>query len=69
MAKLTGWRYGMFVGGIVAAIGAALFPITIYPMLNLEEFRKIQAANRAQIRQEEVQPGNMKVWSDPFGRK
>lgn len=69
MQKLTGWRYGLFIGGFVGFIAAALFPIVIRPMINVEEYRKIQAANRALIKQEEIQPGNMKVWTDPFDRK
>ncbi|CAG7721259.1 unnamed protein product, partial [Allacma fusca] len=28
-----------------------------------------QARNRAGVKQEEIQPGGMKVWSDPFERK
>lgn len=59
----------MFIGGIVGFISAALYPIIIYPMLNSSEYRKIQAINRKGINQDEIQPGNMKVWSDPFERK
>ncbi len=43
------------------------FDFSIIPFLDLLE--AIQAKNRAGIKQEEIQPGNMKVWSDPFDRK
>ncbi|GAB6027133.1 hypothetical protein CHUAL_013895 [Chamberlinius hualienensis] len=69
MIKLVGWRYGVFVGSIVGAIGLATYPIIIYPMLNVEKYKKIQAETRGHIKQEDIQPGDMKVWSDPFGRK
>ncbi|XP_042211535.1 small integral membrane protein 20-like [Homarus americanus] len=69
MTILRGWRYGVFVGGLVGFISAALYPIVIYPMMNVDNYKKIQAVTRKGINQEDVQPGNMKVWSDPFGRK
>jgi len=39
-------------------------------MNNSEKWRKISEDNRknAGIKQENIQPGNMKVWSDPFDR-
>ncbi|XP_071523297.1 small integral membrane protein 20 [Panulirus ornatus] len=69
MAILRGWRYGLVVGGLVGFISAALYPIIIYPLLNVDTYKKIQAETRKDVNQEEIQPGNMKVWSDPFGRK
>ncbi|XP_069947905.1 small integral membrane protein 20 isoform X2 [Cherax quadricarinatus] len=69
MVNLHGWRYGMFVGCLVGFISATVYPIIIYPMMNIDTYKKIQAENRKNIKQEEIQPGNMKVWSDPFGRK
>lgn len=67
--KLVGWKYGALVGGVIGLIGVAIYPIIIYPMMNVDEYKKIQAVTRKGINQEEIQPGNMKVWSDPFGRK
>ncbi|XP_063696272.1 small integral membrane protein 20 [Culicoides brevitarsis] len=67
--KLVGWRFGVFVGSIVGLIGLACYPIIIYPMMNPEEYKEIQKKTRAGIKQEDIQPGNMRVWSDPFGRK
>ncbi|XP_069160911.1 small integral membrane protein 20 [Procambarus clarkii] len=69
MSKLSGWRYHVFIGGLVGFIGAALYPIIIYPMMNIDAYKKIQAENRKNVNQQEIQPGNMKVWTDPFGRK
>ncbi|XP_044258707.1 small integral membrane protein 20 isoform X1 [Tribolium madens] len=69
MTILRGWRYNVFIGGLVGVIGLVLYPIAIDPMLNTEKYKKIQERNRKGIKQEDVQPGNMKVWSDPFGRK
>ncbi|KAK3887435.1 hypothetical protein Pcinc_008438 [Petrolisthes cinctipes] len=69
MTVLKGWRYAAFLGGFVGFIGAAIYPIIIYPMMNPEVYKKAQAENRKGINQEDIQPGNMKVWTDPFGRK
>lgn len=66
MAPLAGWRYAVFIGGIVTTITAALYPIAIEPMMDPEKYKKIQKITREGINQEEIQPGNMKVWSDPF---
>uniref|UniRef100_A0A023F3X8 Putative conserved secreted protein n=1 Tax=Triatoma infestans TaxID=30076 RepID=A0A023F3X8_TRIIF len=66
--RLKGWKYVLFMAGIVGSIGAATYPIIIRPMLYTEEYKRIQAITRKNIKQEEIQPGNMKIWSDPFGR-
>ena len=68
MVRLHGWRYGVFVGAIVGSLGLAFYPIVVYPMLHKDEYREMQSRNRAGVRQEDIQPGNMKVWSDPFDR-
>ncbi|XP_076043463.1 small integral membrane protein 20 [Oratosquilla oratoria] len=69
MTLLKGWRYGAFVGFIAGFIGATLYPIVISPMINSDYYKQIQKETRAGVNQEEIQPGNMKVWSDPFDRK
>ncbi|MPC39125.1 Small integral membrane protein 20 [Portunus trituberculatus] len=69
MTILRGWRYNLFVGALVGFIGATLYPIAIYPMMNSGQYKQAQIENRKGINQEEIQPGNMKVWSDPFDRK
>lgn len=67
---LKGWRYALFVGSIFGAVGAAIYPIIISPYLNPEKWKKMSKEMREQqgIKQENIQPGNMKVWSDPFDR-
>ncbi|XP_030028483.1 small integral membrane protein 20 [Manduca sexta] len=69
MAISKNVRYIMFLGGFVGLIGATMYPIAISPMMDVSEYKKIQKEARKNIRQEDIQPGNMKVWSDPFGRK
>jgi len=67
---LKGWRFGAFVGSIVGAVGLATYPIIISPYLHPEEWKQKSKEVRdiAGIKQENIQPGNMKVWSDPFDR-
>lgn len=55
---LKGWRYAAFIGGIVGFIGLACYPIIIYPMMHVEEYKKIQKINRAGINQADIQPGS-----------
>lgn len=38
---LKGWKYVAFIGVIVGGIGATLYPIIIHPMINTEEYSKI----------------------------
>lgn len=66
---MKGWKYVGFISGIVGFIGVALYPIIIYPLQNIETYKEIQAKNRKDMIQEDIQPGNMKVWTDPFDRK
>ncbi|XP_058116418.1 small integral membrane protein 20 [Anopheles ziemanni] len=63
---LRGRNYALLIGGIVGIIGLACYPIIVHPMMNPEQYKKVQQINRAGIKQEEIQPGNMRVWSDPF---
>lgn len=56
--KLVGWRYALFVGSIVGAIGLTCYPIIIHPLLYPEEYKKLQKINRAGIDQEMIQPGS-----------
>ncbi|XP_072945287.1 small integral membrane protein 20 [Epargyreus clarus] len=69
MSYNKGWRYIAFLSGFVGLLGVTLYPIAISPMIDASEYKKIQKEARKNIRQEDIQPGNMKVWSDPFGRK
>lgn len=65
MAKM---KYGLIIG-FVAATVVALVPIAINPMIDSSYYQKQQKINRKGTNLEETQPGNMKVWSDPFNRK
>lgn len=62
-------RTGVFIAGFTALTLAALYPIVVYPKLHPEVYKDIQMETRKSIKQEDIQPGNMKVWSDPFSRK
>ncbi|XP_064608840.1 small integral membrane protein 20-like [Liolophura sinensis] len=69
MVLMKGWRYGLFITGVVGTIGVALYPIIIDPYLNPKKWQDIQKTAREGIDREKIQPGGMKVWSDPFDRK
>ena len=60
---LTGWKYAGFIGAIVGSICLATYPIIISPYLYPEKWQKMSREIRkeAGIKQEEIQPGNMKV--------
>jgi len=55
------------IGSIAVAIGFAVF----YPMLNSDNYKKIQKKNREEMKlnMHEIQPGDMRVWSDPFNKR
>ncbi|XP_025194439.1 small integral membrane protein 20 [Melanaphis sacchari] len=72
MSRLKGWRYVAFLSAFVGGIGLATYPIIIYPMMHVEDYKKSQEMNRAQLDQSRIQPeapGNMNKWIDPFERK
>ncbi len=39
--KMTGWRYGALVGGLVGAIALAMYPIAIAPYIDPKPWRKL----------------------------
>ncbi|GIX73426.1 uncharacterized protein CDAR_577291 [Caerostris darwini] len=67
--KLKGLRAFAFFGSIAGFIGAAIYSVVIYPYIHIDEYKEIQKINRTGINQESIQPGGMKVWTDPFDRK
>ena len=69
MVVLRGWRYVAFVASIFGGVGLAIYPIIVAPYLDPSKYQEIQHVTRAGINQEDVQPGGMKVWTDPFERK
>jgi len=62
-------KTGIFIAGFTAFTLAALYPVVVYPKLHPEVYKEIQKETRKDIKQEDIQPGNMKVWSDPFSKK
>ncbi|XP_043549543.1 small integral membrane protein 20 [Chiloscyllium plagiosum] len=62
-------RVVFLFGGFAALLGAAFYPIYFRPLIYTEQYRQEQKVNRTGIKQEDIQPGGMKVWSDPFNRK
>ncbi|CAH1710172.1 small integral membrane protein 20 [Aphis gossypii] len=72
MSRLKGWKYVAFLSAFVGGIGLATYPIIIYPMTHIEDYKKSQEENRAQLDQSRLRPevaGNMNKWTDPFERK
>ena len=71
---LKGWRYAVFVGACFGSIGLALYPIIIQPWQNPEPWKAYSAAARKETLRkknqtvEDIQPGHMKVWTDPYDR-
>ena len=56
----------VFTIGCVCLIGAAVYSVYFYPKINIKEYQKIQKQKRANFDNENNQPSNMRVWSDPF---
>ncbi|XP_045453370.1 small integral membrane protein 20 isoform X2 [Melitaea cinxia] len=69
MTYVRRWRSTAIIGAFIGVLGLTLYPIVISPMMDSSEYKKIQKETRKNIKQEDIQPGNMKVWSDPFDRK
>jgi len=65
-------RMALLVGGLFGAVLMALVPVYFMPAYDPKTnkmYREIQKQARAGVDQESIQPGGMRVWSDPFGRK
>lgn len=56
-----GLKITVILGGFVAAVCAALYPVAIHPYLHVDEYKKIQQQTRKDIDQESVQPGGNRV--------
>jgi len=65
-----GARFAAFSAAFLGFLGLTLYPVIIAPMRNPEPWKQISEDVRkeAHIKQENIQPGNMKVWTDPFDR-
>ncbi|XP_034250755.1 small integral membrane protein 20-like [Thrips palmi] len=54
------------VASCVALLGAACYGVIVYPMKHAQEYMRIQDEVRQGIDREQIQPGGMRIWSDPF---
>ncbi|XP_074649609.1 small integral membrane protein 20-like [Tubulanus polymorphus] len=66
---LRGWRYTALVGGLIGLIGTAMYFTAVDPYINPNKWRSVQKITRRDIDQDEIQPGGMRVWSDPFRKR
>ncbi|XP_043918092.1 small integral membrane protein 20 [Protopterus annectens] len=62
-------RIVLIFGGFLAAVGAVFYPIFFHPMMHIEDYKNEQKKNRAGIKQEDVQPPGLTVWTNPFAKK
>ncbi|XP_078602013.1 small integral membrane protein 20-like isoform X1 [Branchiostoma floridae x Branchiostoma japonicum] len=69
MSGTTMRRMVLGVGAFAAVVGGVMYPIFVAPLLNTQQYQNMQKQNRAGIKQDEIQPGGMVVWSNPFGEK
>ncbi|XP_002134874.2 uncharacterized protein [Drosophila pseudoobscura] len=53
MAALRGWKFVGFVSCIVGAIGLAVYPVILDPMLNTEKYKSLQEYSK--IKRDELQ--------------
>lgn len=51
---------------VIVGIGVACVPTIIYPMYDSSNYKVKQTELRAEMDKQNIQPGEMKVWSDPF---
>jgi len=68
--RFDGKRFALGLGGFCTFIGLTLYPIVIAPYRNPEAWKQVSETVRreAGIKQENIQPGGMEVWSDPYDR-
>ena len=69
-ARRSGGRLGVAViTGLVGLVGVGVYLVVVEPMMHPERWTEKQKAIRSKHSLEETQPGGMKMWEDPFGRK
>ena len=39
--RLTGWRYGMLIGGLVGGIALVMYPIAVMPYMDSSQWSKL----------------------------
>lgn len=49
MTRMTGWRYGVFVGSFVGTIGICLYAIMIRPMMYSEDYKQQRERVKSQL--------------------
>lgn len=59
-------RGRLYVAGLMTLTGVASYAAIIYPMMHASEFREIQEKTRRGLDRTQIQPGGMRIWSDPF---
>ncbi|XP_005096219.1 small integral membrane protein 20 [Aplysia californica] len=57
------------IGVVVGGILVATYPIIIAPYMDPRPWHEVQNVGRQGIDREKIQPGGMKVWTDPFEKK
>uniref|UniRef100_A0A0B6XZJ4 Small integral membrane protein 20 n=1 Tax=Arion vulgaris TaxID=1028688 RepID=A0A0B6XZJ4_9EUPU len=62
-------RSAVIIGALVGGVALATYPIIIRPYLDPKPWREKQRIGRDGVDVEKIQPGGMKVWTDPFERK
>ncbi|XP_033743204.1 uncharacterized protein LOC117329385 [Pecten maximus] len=64
--KMVGFKFAALVGGLFGTIGLLLYPVVIQPMIDPTKWQEIQKEARAGFDREKIQPGEMRVWTNPM---
>ncbi|XP_069128832.1 uncharacterized protein [Argopecten irradians] len=64
--KMRGLKFAALVGGLVGTMGLFLYPTVIQPMMDPTKWQELQKEGRAGFDKEKIQPGEMRVWSNPM---
>ncbi|KAF6034109.1 hypothetical protein EB796_007588 [Bugula neritina] len=63
------YKSTLAIGLCVGIVCAGCYAAIIQPMSHVDSWQTTQRENRRGINQEDIQPGGMRVWSDPFNRR
>lgn len=63
------WKSTVAVCSVIGGLAVATYPIIIAPYMDPKPWKEIQRVSREGIDREKIQPGGMKVWTDPFHDK
>ncbi|XP_060065254.1 small integral membrane protein 20-like [Ylistrum balloti] len=64
--KMVGYKFATLVGGLFGTLALFLYPTVIQPMIDPTKWQEIQKEARAGYDQEKIQPGDMRVWTNPM---